>query len=111
MNVSLILDCVQIIGFAILFFAPFDKKRIRAKWAKTVFILGSVIGIGRGVVGLSWDFGWLSLGSREMRDYDVIGGLLLGFLFSLIFSGQLSGKKQPSNKSLQATAAAPASCD
>jgi hypothetical protein len=29
----------------------------------------------------------------------MIGGLLLGFLFSLIFSGQLTGKKQPPNKS------------
>jgi hypothetical protein len=88
---------VQIVGFAILFFAPFSKRRVRAGWAKTVFILGSVIGIGRGVVGLSWDLGWLSLSSRDMRFYDMVGGLLLGFLFSLIFSGQLGGKKQPPN--------------
>jgi hypothetical protein len=107
MNSWVILDCIQIIGFAILFFAPFDKRRVRAGWAKTIFILGSVIGIGKGIVGLAWDLGWLSLSSQEIRIYDAIGGLLLGFLFSLFFSGQLGGKKQPSNNALQPTATAP----
>jgi hypothetical protein len=115
MKTSMILDSIQIIGFAILLFAPFDKKRVRARWANMVFILGSIIGIAKGTIGLAWDLGWFALGSEASGRLDrylaMIGGLLLGFLFSLIFSGQLTGKKQPPNKSLQATAAAPASCD
>ena len=101
MNAPAIDSIVQIVGFSILIFAPFSKRRLRARWANTVFILGSVIGIARGSISLAWDLGWFKLSdasSRLFQDYlSMIGGLLLGFLFSLIFSGQLSGKKLPPN--------------
>jgi hypothetical protein len=115
MHASITNDIVQIVGFAILICAPFSKRRVRARWANMVFILGSTIGIAKGSITLAWDLGWFTVSDRSGRlleDYlSMTGGLLLGFLFSLIFSGQLTGKKQPPNKSLQATAAAPASCD
>ena len=98
---------IEIVGFAILAFAPFSKRRIRARWANAVFILSSAIGIARGLVGLAWSLGWFSLGSNGgqlLGAYlSMTGGLLLGFLFSLIFSGELTGKKQPPPAALQPT--------
>ena len=44
-----------------------------------------------------WKMGWFTLGKEASYRLDslfhMIGGLLLGFLFSLIFSGQLNGVK------------------
>jgi hypothetical protein len=119
MNTDIVFASIQIIGFAILAFAPFDRRRIRARWANCVFGICSIIGIARGVACLARSSDWFALSSQASRRfdsyYDLVGGLLLGFLFSLIFSGQLSGTKravkQPPNNSLQATAAAPSSCD
>jgi hypothetical protein len=97
MNISIVDNITLTIGFLYLFFVPFDRKRIRVRWAKIIFILVSIIGIARSVVGLAWDLGWFSLGGIGSRILDrliaMAGGLLLGFLFSLIFSGQLTGKK------------------
>jgi hypothetical protein len=113
MNSFIILEGIQIAGFAILFFTPFEKKRIRARWAKLVFILSSLIGIAKGSIGLAWDLGWFSVsskGGQVLQSYlSMTGGLLLGFLFSLIFSGQLTGKKQPPNTALEPTGTAPVS--
>jgi len=115
MNINIVIDCIFIGGFLFYAFVPFDKKRIRARWAKAVFLVSAVIGIAKGVVGLAWDMGWFALGTEASRRLDawlyMAGGLLLGFIFSLIFSGQLVGMKKSPNNSLQATAAAPASCD
>jgi hypothetical protein len=98
MNTEIVIDCIYIIGFSILAFAPFDKKRIRAPWAKLVFAISSIIGITKGVVGLMWEMSWFTLGKEASYRLDslfhMVGGLLLGFLFSLIFSGQLSGVKR-----------------
>jgi hypothetical protein len=80
-------------------FVPFDKKRIRAGWAKAAFVIIAVIGIARGVVSLAWDLGWFALGSVSSSRLDAflyhfVDGLLLGFILSLILSGQLSGTKR-----------------
>jgi hypothetical protein len=119
MNTHVVLDCIFIVGFATYAFIPFDKKRLRARWAKVVFIVSAVIGIARGMVGLAWDLNWFVLGSEASRWLDsylyMVGGLLLGFIFSLIFSGQLVGAKRVGdskgspNQTLQATAAPPGS--
>jgi len=98
MNYSVINDCIIIAGCAILGFGAFDKKGIRAGWAKLAFGIIAVIGIADGVVKLSWDLGWLTLGSKAGRVLDdylyMVGGVIVGFLFSLILSGQLTGTKR-----------------
>jgi hypothetical protein len=98
MNTSIIIGGIQIIGFAILAFAPFDKRRVRAHWANFTFGICSVVGIARGVADLARGFDWFAFSSQASRRfdsyYDLAGGLLLGFLFSLFFSGQMSGKKR-----------------
>lgn len=98
MNESIVIDCIIIIGCALLGFVPFDKKRCRADWAKTVFLLISVIGIVKGSVILAWDLGWFSIGSRGgqiLWNYNsMTGGVLIGLLLALIVSGELTGRKR-----------------
>jgi len=98
MNSGIVIDFVFIVGCAILAFAPFDKKRIRAGWAKLAFGIIAVIGIARGVVGLAWDLGWFTLGGEAGRRLDggvyMVEGVILGFLLSLFLSGQVSGTKR-----------------
>jgi len=101
MNVGIIFDLVFIIGFAYFVFVPFGAKRLRAPWAKVVFIVCGLVGTIKGPVGLGLDMNWLvvsnSAGSVLDKALTQIGGLLLGFMLSLIFSGQLLGTKAAPN--------------
>jgi hypothetical protein len=98
MNSGIVVDCIIIAGCAILGFVPFDKKRIRVGWAKSALGIIAVIGIVVGVVRLAWDLGWFTVSSEAGRRLDdylyMVSGIILGFLFSLILSGQLSGTKR-----------------
>ena len=98
MNSSIVIDFIIIAGCAFFGFVPFDKKRIRTGWAKKVFGIIAIIGIARGIVELAWDLGWFTLGSEvghRLDDYlYMVSGVILGLLFSLILSGQLSGTKR-----------------
>jgi hypothetical protein len=91
MNSGIVIDCIIIAGCAILGFVPFDKKRVRVGWAKLAFGIIAVIGIMDGAVRLAWDLGWFTVGSEAGRRLDdylyMVGGVILGFLFSLILSG------------------------
>ena len=116
MNGSIIFGSIQIIGFAILAFALFDKRRVRARWANFTFGISSLIGITRGIASLARGLDWLALSRQAAAGFDVLyemaGGLLLGFLLSLIFSGELAGKKQdikhpPNDTALEPTPTAP----
>ena len=97
-NTKILIDCLLIAGFCCFAYAPFEKKRIRARWAKSIFAISAIIGIAKGVFGLARDSGWLVLGSETGRRLEgwlgMVSGLLLGFIFSLILSGQLSGTKR-----------------
>jgi hypothetical protein len=96
-NAGIINDCIIIAGCAILGFVPFDKKRTRANWAKLAFGTIAAIGIAHGIVRLAWDLNWFTVGAeagRKLDDYLYMSsGVILGFLFSLILSGELTGKK------------------
>jgi hypothetical protein len=98
MNSGVVIDCLIIAGFAFFGFLPFDKKRIRVGWAKFVFGIISVTGITDGVVRLAWDLGWFALGSNASSRFNgylyMVGGVILGLIFSLILSGQLTGTKR-----------------
>lgn len=111
MNPGIINDCIIIAGCAILGFVPFDKKRVRAGWSRLAFGIIGVVGVSHGVVRLAWDLGWFALGtvaSRRLEDYlCMVSGVILGLLFSLILSGQLTGKKQPPNTALKPMPTAP----
>jgi hypothetical protein len=98
MSSGIINNCIIIAGCAILGFVPFDKKRIRAAWAKLAFGIIAVVGIVSGSMRLAWDSGWFTLGTEASRRLDnylyMVSGVVLGFLFSLILSGQLTGTKR-----------------
>jgi hypothetical protein len=98
MNQWVILDCVFIAGCLILVFVPLDKKRIRVRWANYIFVATGLIGITVHVLQLMLEMHWLVLANHA--DYRVwlqirfFNGLLLGFLLTLTFSGQLLGIKR-----------------
>jgi len=98
MNSGIIVDSIIIIGCAALGFVPFDKKRVRAGWGKLTFGIIALIGIVHGAVRLAWDLGWFKVGTVGSYRLDAVlyqvGGIILGFLFSLILSGQLTGTKR-----------------
>jgi len=96
---NIVINCVIIAGCAFLGFVPFfDKKRIRADWAKLVFGIIAVIGIAKGVVRIAWDLHCFTLGGEASHrlngSLQMAGGVILGFLLALILSGQLSGTKR-----------------
>jgi len=105
MNTLIILYCIKIVGCAILAFAPLDKKHIRANWAKLIFVLIGIIGVISNVFGLMWELDCFTLDKNASYRFGMLlhlsSGLILGFLLSLIFSGQLTGKKQPLENNLQ----------
>ena len=71
---------------------------MRARWAKLLFAGSGVLGLAYGVVHLMLDTRWLVLskiGSYRLHNVlDTVSGLLLGFLLSLVFSGQARGMKR-----------------
>jgi hypothetical protein len=108
MDKRIILDCVLIVGFAFFGFYPCDRNRVRAPWAKIVFLICGIIGVARGAIALAWDLGWFSLGRAAGYKLDgllnhFIDGLLLGFILSLILSRQLLGTKKSSDAALGTT--------
>jgi hypothetical protein len=98
MNMIIIIDWIVIAGSAILAFVPFDQKRIRARWANATFALCAVVGLSKGVIGLAHHKGWLAPDGAAANRVDaylyLAGGVLLGLILSLFFSGQMSGIKR-----------------
>jgi len=93
-------NCVIMAGSALLAFVPFDKTRVRTLWAKWIFGILALLGIVKGGVEVAWNLGWFVLsddsGRRLHSCLSFASGLVVGFLFSLIFSGQLIGSKRAS---------------
>ena len=98
MKASIAIDCIFIAGFTYYGFVPFDKKRMRAGWAKLVFLISAFIGVAKGAIGLAWDMGWFALDVKANWLLNSLlygdSGLLLGLILALILSGQLSGTKR-----------------
>jgi hypothetical protein len=108
MSTGILFDCAFIVGFALLALNALDRKRIRAPWAKLLFMICAVVGIAKGGIGLAWDLGWFTLATEASRRLDgysyLVGGLLLGFLISLIVSGELLGHKATGQRTDEQTA-------
>jgi hypothetical protein len=97
--VGVIFDCIIIARCVFVLFIPLNKKRIRESWASCLLVATGFIGIVNHFVQLALHIHWRLLGknadfiSTELR---FVGGILVGFLFALFFSGQLNGTKRPS---------------
>ena len=78
-----------------------DKGRLRARWAKCVFIMTGILASLQGFFRIALVLHWVQLPSeashRQMHVFLIgIGGAALGMIFALIVSGELLGKKSPS---------------
>lgn len=95
-NTDLLADGIIILGSAILVVAPFTKRRHRAPWAKKLFFAIGVIGIlsyGFDLAANIHNFGFSdALGHKLYHDQTFISGILVGWLTSLVFSGQTRGQ-------------------
>jgi hypothetical protein len=109
MNATVIVDWITIAGSSLFACIPLGDKRIRMRWAKLAFPICAIFGIAKGAINLAWDLRWFSLKDEAGRLLNaylyMVGGVCLGFIFSLILSGQLTGAKrvaatQPPNTNL-----------
>ena len=103
--VSVIMDCVFVVGSIALMFVPFSKVRVRDSWAKAIFFAIGFIGAICYTVNLTLNMRWLVISSHNSYEWfrwlTFINGLLLGLLAALIFSGQVNGRKHPENEHLK----------
>jgi len=95
MDIAIFSDCC-IIALGVLFgLNPFDKKRVRAGWAKWAFGITAVIGIAVGVVRLAWNLDCFQLRPEafdRVNSYvNIAFGMVIGVVLALILSGQFFG--------------------
>ena len=102
MNRRIVIDCALIVLFVVFGLFPFDKTRLRAPWARSLFLLVATIGVSWELFHLAMHLRVFAPGIDSSRPILVvssgIGGLLLGFVVALIISGQLLGKRQDAPK-------------
>ncbi|HET8546671.1 MAG TPA: hypothetical protein VFL57_01630 [Bryobacteraceae bacterium] len=73
----------------------FDRSRQRAPWARWLFLAAGCSLVIRAACGFAIDFHvWPPVLARCLRDLkSLVGGFIVGLLFALIVSGELTGKK------------------
>ena len=84
-------------GGLILGAVPFDRDYERSRWARGLFALTAVLLLFISVSELLRHYRFWVLSSHLERGFAytlaVLRGVVLGFLLSLMFSGQLIGRK------------------
>ena len=97
MNAKAISNVLIIIGFVGLFLFAFDPQRSRPRWAKGLLVGTGLIGVAMGLVSLLINQHWAFVGDPACNFVnDVLNkvdGLLVGFILTLMMSGQLFGTK------------------
>lgn len=102
MNIQIIIDWALVICCAFLIvgpFPPFERKRIRTRWAKAILVCVGILGVAKSMACLSLDAGWYVFSESQRYLIDdavrlVYDGFALGAIFALILSGQLRGTKR-----------------
>jgi hypothetical protein len=84
-------------GFALML-APFERKRVRSGWARSLLGASAVLLVVKGTVQLLRYYAvWvpsLAVQRGLPHTLDSIGGIVLGLLLALAFSGELAGRKR-----------------
>jgi hypothetical protein len=91
--IHMILHFVYLAGAILFIVAPFDRSRVRAPWARWVIWTVAALVLVLAVDGFASDL--------EILPYRLLSGVrgfVLGLLFALIVSGQLSGRKISPNE-------------
>jgi hypothetical protein len=105
MSLQIFIDWVFVIGCAILIvapFPPFERKRVRARWAIAAIVCMGLLGVAKGVVCLTFDAGWHGFTRSQSWLIDdlvrwLYDGFAAGIIVALLFSGQLRGTKRDIN--------------
>jgi hypothetical protein len=103
---------VYVASGVLLAFAPFHRKHTRSAWAQVTFFLTAVILLFIGTSELLRHYRIWTLSPQMEHGFShtlaVLRGVVLGFFLALAFSGELTGRKIPSdegpNQALQPTA-------
>ncbi len=85
---AILLAVGTIFSFVFLLLVFFNRKRVYAKWAKTLSILACVAAIGWASLGLFFlrphvRYFSTQLSYRVVSVQGVLGGMCLGFIFSI----------------------------
>jgi hypothetical protein len=95
MDLNIVFYCIAIAGGVLFGLNLFDKKRVRAGWAKWALGIMAVVWIATGVVGLIWSLGYLQLipeAYDRVNSYVCMGqGIVIGIGLVLVLSGQFFG--------------------
>jgi len=90
--------CTIIAGGVLFGLAPFDRKRVRAGWAKLAFGIMAVIWVVVGVGRIAWNLDWFKLGPDtfdRVNNYDCIAtGAVIGMIIALALARQFIGAKR-----------------
>jgi hypothetical protein len=103
MNIPIALMIVMIAGNACFVFDSFSKNRIRARWAKLIYLVAGIMGIIVGGIHLALDAHWFAFSTNTIYGVNIflqnLGGIWMGFIISLFVSRQMEGTKIDPDKS------------
>jgi hypothetical protein len=98
MDTNILLSCIIIVSGVLWGWMPFDKKRVRAGWAKRAMGITAVLWIAVGAVRLAGNLDCLPLGpeafDRVNRYVCIAQGVVMGVVLALVLAGQFFGTKQ-----------------
>ena len=99
-NIKIIAHCIALIASILFALIPLDQSRLRAGWAKTLFVLIGIAGVLVSVTNLLLIERWIVPAKETVRSIHevnrVLDGYALGLIFALILSRQLRGSKRSS---------------
>mgnify|MGYP001546963411 CR=1 FL=1 len=104
MNTDIVIHVVIFVGGIFFCVLPFIRvrDRVRDRWANTAVFLIGLIEAATSSVYIMWDRGWFATRSHNFHWilHNIligVGGAAFGLIISLVLSGQVTGKKRPSN--------------
>jgi hypothetical protein len=102
MNTPIALMIVMIAGNVCFVLDSFSKKRVRAPWAKLIYLVTGIIGIIVGGIHIALDAHWLAFSTNTTYGVNIflqnLGGIWIGFIVSLFVSRQIEGTKIAAGK-------------
>ena len=93
---------LYILGGAFFISLPFDRKRLRRRWARGLFVVSGLLLLVMGAVGIMRLYAiWLpplAVQHAFLNLEQDVRGVVLGFLLALVVSGELIGRKVSSDQ-------------